>query len=626
MQISKDTKLIDVLNTAQGNDIVARILYALNIDENIITKTRIKNLKLSALKTLSLGKIDDEVLDVLVNLLNTCNLKLDDEYVPIKETWWKEAVFYQIYPRSFKDSNNDGVGDINGIILKLDYLKDLGINALWICPFYDSPNVDNGYDIRDYKKIMTEFGTLDDVKTLFNEAHERNIKVIIDLVMNHTSDEHVWFKKSMMGIKPYDNYYIWKDKPNNWNSLFSGSAWKYFFNRGQYALHLFATKQMDLNWDNPEVRKEMYDVANFWLDFGADGFRMDVISFISKDEGYKDGNETIGKLTSIKGIEHYFHGPHLDEYLHEFYENTIKKHNAYTVGECPGAGVYTSRYMTGDDQGKITQLFSFDHIDNPGHMRYDIYDFDLRKCVPELVKWQNKYSNHCWPTLFFNNHDNPRMISKIDKTNKYRDPLSKLLITILMTLKGTPYIYQGDEIGMANYPFKDIKEFRDVESLNMFEKEAKRRGLKKHIALKRIISGSRDHARTPMQWSRGKNAGFTSKTPWINVNPDFETINVEDELKDPNSILNYYKKAIKLRHDNKTLVYGEFKQIKSNKNYFIFERQLENEKFIVECNLTSKELSDPLKEINDIKLVLTNYQISSIKLQPYEVKVFKKGS
>lgn len=626
MIITKDTKIIDILNTATGNDIIARLFYALGISENILTKTPLKNLKLSALKTLTFNKIDDEIIEIIANLLNSCNFDIDEEIVEIKEAWWKEAVFYQIYPRSFKDSNGDGIGDINGITSKLDYIKDLGVNALWICPFYDSPNCDNGYDIRDYKKIMKEFGTLDDVKVLFNEAHKRDIKVIIDLVMNHTSDEHEWFKKSMMNIKPYDDYYIWKDKPNNWASLFSGSAWKFFFTRNQYALHLFANKQMDLNWDNPKVRQEMYDVANFWLDFGADGFRMDVISFISKDKGLPNGNEKIGKLINIQGIEHYFHGPNLDEYLHEFYENTIKLHNAYTVGECPGAGVYTSRYMTGDDQGKISQLFSFDHIDNPGHTRFDVYDFDLRKMIPELVKWQNKYSNHSWPTLFFNNHDNPRMISKIDKSLKYRDALAKLLVTILMTLKGTPYIYQGDEIGMANCPFENINEFKDIETLNMYEKEASLRGIKKQNAFKRILAGSRDHARTPMQWSNEKFAGFSTSSPWIKLNPDYESINVKQEEKDSNSILNYYKKAIKLRKQNKALIYGEFKQIESNSNFFIYERELNNDTFLIICNLTKKELVNPIKNNVELHLVMSNYQNDFGSLKPYEIKVFKKVS
>lgn len=624
MIITKDTKLIDVLNTATGNDIIARLFYALGLSENILTKTYLKNLKLSALKTITLGQIDDEVLNALVKLLNTYSFEIDEEVTDIKPVWWKEAIFYQIYPRSFKDSNNDGIGDINGITSKLDYLRDLGINALWICPFYDSPNADNGYDIRDYKKIMKEFGTLDDVKILFDEAHKRNIKVIIDLVMNHTSDEHEWFKKSMMNIEPYNDYYIWRDKPNNWGSLFSGSAWKYFFTRGQYALHLFATKQMDLNWDNPKVRKEMYDVANFWLDFGCDGFRMDVISFISKADGLPDGNNKIGKLINIPGIEHYFHGPHLDEYLHEFYENTIKLHDAYTVGECPGAGVYTSRFMTGDDMGKISQLFSFDHIDNPGHMRYDIYDFDLRKMIPEIVKWQTKYSNHSWPTLFFNNHDNPRMLSKIEKKETYHKALAKLLVTLQMALKGTPYIYQGDEIGMTNYPFKSIDEFRDIESLNMYKKEATKRGLKKEKALKRIIAGSRDNSRTPFQWSNETYGGFSRVRPWIDVNPNYSKINVKDELKDNDSILNYYKKAINLRHNNKTLIYGEFKSLKTNSNIFMFERNKDDESFVIIANLTSKGINSPLKNKKDLTLLLSNYEIDSDKLNPYEIKVYKK--
>lgn len=620
MEITRKTRLKDVMKSASGHDIIARLLYSLGLDESLISKTPLGNLKVGSLKKLSMNKLNDESIDALLRLLNSLDDEELDENSEIKEEWWKEAVFYQVYPRSFYDSNDDGIGDIKGITMKLDHIKSLGVDAIWCSPFFDSPNCDNGYDIRDYKKIMEEFGTLEDVEELINECHKRDIKIIIDFVMNHTSDEHEWFKKALAGEKKYQDYYVFKDNINNWTSFFSGSAWRYFDELNKYALHLFADKQMDLNWDNPEVRQEMYDIGKFWLDKGVDGFRLDVVAFISKTEGLPDGDKIIGELISFVGIEHYFHGPHLDEYLKEFNHEVLKPYNAYTIGECPGNGIKMSRLITGDDRDELSQLFSFDHIENPGKIRFNIYDFDLRKMIPELVRWQNEYSNHCWPSLFFNNHDNPRMAGKIDHDNKYNNELNKLLVTILMTLKGTPYIYQGDEIGMNNYPFKSIDEYRDIESLNYYEAELNK-GIDKELALKKLLYGSRDHARIPMQWNNSNYAGFSNHEPWININPDYININVEDEEKDENSILNFYRKLIKLRKDNKSLIYGTFKQIKTNKNYFCFERELNNDKYLIIINLINKELDYPFKI--DGQLISSNYLTYSNKLRAYEANIFK---
>ena len=544
------------------------------------------------------------------------NSKDTDE---IKEEWWKEAVFYQVYPRSFYDSNDDGIGDIKGITAKLDHIKSLGVDAIWCSPFYDSPNADNGYDVRDYKKIMEEFGTMEDVEELISECHKRDLKIIVDLVMNHTSDEHEWFKKALQGDEHYSDFYIWKDKPNNWTSFFSGSAWKYFDEKKKYALHLFAEKQMDLNWDNPEVRNAMFDIANFWLDKGADGFRLDVVSFISKSEGYPDGDPVIGQMISFVGIEHYFHGPHLDEYLHEFNEKCLAPHKAYTVGECPGNGLRMSRMITGDDRNELTQLFSFDHLENPGKIRMDIYDFDLRKMIPEIVRWQTNYSNHCWPTVFFDNHDNPRMCSKIDRTDKNSKLISKLLLTMQMTLKGTPYIYQGNEIGMTDYPFSSLEEYRDIESLNLYKK-LKEEGMDEKKIMKKLFYGSRDHARTPMQWSDQENAGFSKNKPWINVNPNYKDINVETEEKDYDSVLNFTRKMIRLRKENKALVYGSFEQIRTSSNIFAYYRKLDDQKFMIIMNLTDKDQLYPFKIDNT--LISSNYRKYSNRLRPYEANIF----
>ncbi len=620
MLVTRDSKLSEVFKTPSGHDLLARLFYSLGMDESIIEKTFIKNIKLKLLKYLTFNKFNDEAIDAFISILNSFDFDENDDECDIKPKWWKEAVFYQIYPRSFKDSNNDGIGDINGIISKLDYLKDLGVDALWICPFFDSPNTDNGYDIRDYKKIMSEFGTMEDVDKLIEKAHNHNIKIIIDMVMNHTSDEHEWFKKSIENIKPYDDYYIWNDKPLNWTSFFAGSAFEYYKQRDKYVLHLFAKKQIDLNWDNPKVRKEMYDIANYWLDKGVDGFRLDVVSMISKERPLTDGNKTIGDLIGFTGIEHYFHGPNLDKYLNEFYNNCLKPHDAYTVGECPGAGTKVARYITGEDCDELTQLFSFDHLENPGKKRFDLYKFDFRKVSRELVRWQENYSNHCWPTVFFNNHDNPRMLSKIDPNGEYSDVLAKMLVTMQMSLKGTPYIYQGDEIGMTNFPFSSVDEFRDVESINAYNHYVEVLKNKKDYVLKRLSSGSRDHARTPMQWDGSVYGGFSSNKPWIEVNPNYVKCNVKQASEDKDSILHYYKKAIKLRKENRTLIYGEFIRQEANKNLLVYKRKLDDEEYLVIINLTSKEIKNPYKSG---EIILHNYKDITDKLRPYEALIVK---
>ena len=618
MEITRKTRLKDVIKTPSGHDIIARLLYSLGMDLDVIRKTPLGLLKIGSLKSLSMGKLNDRSIDALIALLGSLNDEEASESEGINETWWKEAVFYQVYPRSFKDSNSDGIGDIPGIIEKLDYIRSLGVDAIWCSPFFDSPNADNGYDIRDYREIMPEFGTLDDVKRLISECHIRGMKLIVDLVMNHTSDEHEWFRKALAGDPQYMDYYMWKDTPNNWTSFFAGSAWRYFSETDKYALHLFADKQIDLNWDNPQVRKEMYDIANFWLDLGADGFRLDVVSFISKKEGLPDGDPTIGKLISFTGIEHYFHGPHLDEYLREFNRECLAPHGAYTVGECPGNGIMMSRMITGDDREELSQLFSFDHIDNPGKKRFELYDFDPSKMIPELVRWQTEYSDRCWPTLFFDNHDNPRMCSKIDPSGHYHGAVNKMLATMLFTMRGTPYIYQGSEIGMTNCQFSDISEFRDIETLNVFE-EMTGSGLSASDVMKRILAGSRDHARIPMQWNSSENAGFSDTAPWIKVNPNHTSINVHDEELDTDSILNYYRKLIALRKQHRTLVYGSFKKLRSSKKILAYERA-DDERFLIIINLTPNEIRSSLKPLS--RPLISNYSHSNRKLMPYEASVY----
>ena len=620
MEITGRTRLKEVMKSPSGHDIIARLLYTLGLDEGVVTKTPLGLLTIRSLKRLSMGKLNDRSIEALLRLLNSLDDEEPEERKGVKREWWKEAVFYQVYPRSFFDSNNDGIGDIRGITLKLDYIKSLGVDAIWCSPFFDSPNADNGYDIRDYRKIMEEFGTMEDVEELIEECHKRDLKIIIDLVMNHSSDEHEWFQRALKGEKKYQDYYFWSDAPNNWTSLFAGTAWKYFPETGKDALHLFADKQIDLNWDNPEVREEMYDIANFWLDKGADGFRLDVVSFISKTEGLPDGDPVIGDLISFVGIEHYFHGPHLDEYLREFNERVLAPHQAYTIGECPGNGLRMSRMITGDDRHELSQLFSFDHIENPGKKRFDIYDFDLRKMVPELIRWQTQYSDHCWPSVFFDNHDNPKMCSKIDRTDRYSKELTKLLVMMQMTMRGTPYLYQGVELGMTDCPFEGIGEYRDVETLNVY-REMIRRGIYEETALKRILYGSRDHARTPMQWNGEEYAGFSAVQPWIRVNPNYHEINAAKEENEADSVLNFTRKMIALRKKNEALVYGSFTQKKTSKDLLAYERELDGKKFLVLTNLTKEEKKYPFRIAGT--LLASNYPDTAESLRPYETRLFE---
>ena len=628
--VTRDTKLKDILRSPAGHDILAKALYAAGLDLSVITKTPLGSLKISALQKLTAGKIDDKFIDSLLGILNSeKDAPLEDD-APTQPKWWKEAVFYQIYPRSFCDSNGDGIGDLQGIISKLDYLKSLGINAIWCSPVYDSPNDDNGYDIRDYRKIMKEFGTMEDFDVLLSEIHKRGMRLIMDLVINHSSDEHEWFQSALKDENsPYKDYYIWRDgdentPPNNWDSIFSGSAWNYYPEKKQWALHLFSKKQMDFNWENENLRRDLYDMINWWLEKGVDGFRLDVISFISKTPGLPDGQELIGTLMGFKGVEHYFYGPRLHEYLREMNENTFSKYDAFTVGECQGTGIEMSKLMTGDYRKELSVVFSFDHMDNLGKKRFQKYTYDLRPMAKELVKWQLNYGNHCWPVVFFENHDWPRMTSKVCPDGFYRDELSKLLCVMQMTFKGTPFVYQGQEIGMSNSEFRMMDDFRDVESLNLFN-ELRAKGKTPHEAYRTVWAGSRDHARTPMQWNTQENAGFTTGKPWIEVNPNYKDINVETEEKNENSVLNFFKKMIALRHEHPAFVYGGFTLYDEKfSDVLCFFRTLEGDgEYFVELNLTPKRAKrTPVTK--EYTLIATNVNSDKTQtLTPFEANVYK---
>lgn len=628
-RLTPNTTLKAAMVNPMAKDMLEKLLLAFRLPTSTIESSVFGNLRFKALTTLTAGLLDKNTVQTICDMLNLeTDEAITDEGV-LNKKWWKEAIIYQIYPRSFFDSNGDGIGDLNGITQKLDYIKDLGVTAIWCSPFYDSPNDDNGYDIRDYKKIMDEFGTMEDFDILLEEIHKRDMKLIIDLVVNHTSDEHEWFKQALTSKdNKYHDYYIWRDAtdgdktpPNNWISLFKGSAWNYYESLDQWALHLFTKKQMDLNWENENVRNDVYEMMNWWLDKGIDGFRMDVINFISKTEGLPDANAFLGLLTGYKGAEFYFYGPKLHEYLREMRAKTFGNYDVYTVGECGGAGIEMDKMLTADSRKELDTVFNFDFLMNQGHTAYDPYEYDLFKVMQEFEKFQTRFTNQCWPTVFFENHDNPRIVSKCDRTDTYRDEISKVCALIEMTLRGTPYIYQGQEIAMGNGDFDTIDEINDVQAIGTYNDLIKR-GKSKDKAFYRTKLGTRDNARTPFQWSDTENAGFTTGTPWMRITGDYRRYNAEDMAKREDSVLNFYKKAIRLRRDNPTLVYGEFVPAVSKDGLYCYYREYEGERLYIELNLTKKIKARPL-DTSDLELILSTRGKASSELRAFEGNIYK---
>lgn len=625
-----NSRVKDIYENPIGRDIINKLLLQLNKGRRLITNPLIGNLRIKTLAALTKNKIDPGFYSSILDLLNSerdmpGNIKANEE-----RRWWKEAVIYQIYPRSFQDSDGDGIGDLKGICSRLDYLKDLGVDAIWLSPIYDSPNDDNGYDIRDYYAIMKEFGTMEDFDHLLEEIHKRGMKLIMDLVINHTSDEHEWFKKALEGSKEYQDYYLFADNkdgnpPNNWTSFFSGPSWNYYKNLDAWALHLFSKKQMDLNWENPNVRRDVIAMIKWWLDKGVDGFRLDVINYISKKEGLPDGNELIGQLMGYYGVEHYFYGPKLHEYLKEIKREAFEPYDAFTVGETPGVGMEMSKLLTASYRKELDMVFSFDHLETPGHVKFDDYLYDLNYYKEYIIDWmENYYKDSCWMSLFYENHDNPRMISKVNPDPACHKVLGKLLAMMQLTLKGTPFIYQGQEIGATNRNFKSIEDFRDVESINLYNELKKKMG--SEAALKKVLSGSRDHARTPMQWDVSDNAGFTKGTPWIGIHGDYSSINVKSELEDEESILNFYRSLIRIRKENQAFVYGDIRFLdKKRKNIFTYIRSYNGDTFLIECNLCEKPVNRSKAVNMEKELILSNYKdISDTDmLRPYEANLYK---
>lgn len=557
--------------------------------------------------------------------------------------WWKEGVVYQIYPRSYKDSTGNGVGDLRGIISKLDYIKNLGVNIIWLNPIYKSPNDDNGYDISDYEEIMEEFGSMADFEELLSGLHKRGIKLIMDLVVNHSSDEHRWFEYSRKSKdNPYRDYYIWKNPkisddgkispPNNWSSVFSGSAWEYDKETSQYYLHLFSKKQPDLNWDHKPLREEIYSMMNRWFDKGVDGFRMDVINMISKYPEFNDYDNNLAWLEN----KTFMNGPNLHNYLKEMNEKSLSKYDVMTVGECFGLPLEEGKKMAGEKSGELSMVFQMEHVElgsGPGG-KWDIVPWKLTDMKKIFLKWYQAMEE-CggWNSVFLMNHDQPRSVSKFGNDGKYREVSAKMLAVMKMTLKGTPYIYQGEEIGMTNIRIDDVNDYRDIEILNHY-KEAIERGENHEKLIKGYNIKGRDNARTPMQWDSSENAGFTKGTSWLKVNPNFKEINVEASEKDNNSILNFYRSMIKIRSENQALLYGTFTiHDMENEDIFSYFREDENDCFFIMLNFLDNETVLNLPErIKNKKVPVTtgNYinngkiQLSAeYKLNPYEAIVLK---
>ena len=548
----------------------------------------------------------------------------------MKKAWWKEAVVYQIYPRSFCDSNGDGIGDLNGITSKLDYLKELGIDVIWLSPVYKSPNDDNGYDISDYEDIMTEFGTMDDFDKMLAAAHERGIKIVMDLVVNHTSDEHPWFVESRSSKdNEKRDYYIWKEgkdgkEPTNWGSAFSGPAWKYDEKTDMYYLHLFSVKQPDLNWENPKVRKEVFDMMTRWCEKGIDGFRMDVISLISKPEGYPDA-KVVG-LYGDMGI--CANGPKVHDYLKEMNEKVLSKFDIMTVGETAGVTLEEAKKYANTDGSELNMVFQFEHMDLDGgeKFKWSTKPMPLVPLKENLSKWQKGLDGVAWNSLYFCNHDQPRIVSRLgDESDAYRELSAKCIATCLHMMQGTPYVYQGEELGMTNTVFNSVDDFRDLESINAYRELVESGLYTDEDMFPKIAHKSRDNARTPMQWDASENAGFTTGTPWIAVNPNYKKINVADQLKREDSVFHYYQKLIRLRKENEIIVYGNYELLlPEDENIFAYVRTLDNQKLLVVCNFSKSEQKFDFSGYENAKVLISNYNRDARKdgiLKPYEATV-----
>jgi len=556
------------------------------------------------------------------------------------EKWWSNAVVYQVYPASYQDSNGDGIGDLPGITKRLDYIKKLGVDIVWLSPIYKSPQVDNGYDISDYRAINPDFGNMADFDALLAKAHSLGLKIMMDLVVNHTSDEHKWFQESRKGKdNPYRDYYIWRDgkdgkAPNNWGSFFTGPAWKYDEQTGQYYLHLFAPQQPDLNWENPNVRHSVYDMMNWWADKGVDGFRMDVINYISKPEGLPDvtkqADELYGNPEPVVANGHRIH-----EFLQEMNKNVMSKHKMVTVGEAPAVTTDEAKKYSNLNGDELNMVFQFEHVgldsnENPALGRWSDRKTSLTDLRANLTKWQTALDGKAWNSLYWNNHDQPRVVSRFgnDTTEEYRVLSAKMLATMLHFQQGTPFVFEGEEIGMTNAYFKKLSDYVDLDSINAYHQIVDEQHLlDAPTMLKYMGMHSRDNARTPMQWDASENAGFSTGTPWENMNSSYKEINVEKTLKDPNSIFYYYQELIKLRHELPVMVDGKYALVADNEKdpeVYAYTRKDKDTTLLVILNYTDKNLERTYNVPENAKVLISNYSDDQgDKLRPYEAKVYQ---
>jgi oligo-1,6-glucosidase len=561
----------------------------------------------------------------------------------MKRTWWKESVVYQIYPRSFCDSNGDGIGDLRGIIGKLDYLKDLGIDVVWLSPVYRSPNDDNGYDISDYRGIMDDFGTLADWEELLAGLHQRGIRLVMDLVVNHTSDEHPWFVESRKSVdNPYRDYYIWRPpkdgrEPNNWASYFSPSAWQLDATTGEYYLHLFSRKQPDLNWENPSVRAEVFELMRWWLDKGIDGFRMDVINLISKTPGLPDA-PVVTQDRYQWGGEYFTNGPRLFEFLQEMKEQVLSSYDILTVGETPAVTTQDAIALTNEETGFLNMVFQFEHMDldadrEGGLTQPQLPHWNLLELKQVMTRWQKGLEGRGWNSLYLSNHDQPRSVSRFADDGRYRVESAKMLATFLHFQQGTPYIYQGEEIGMTNVAFESIADYQDIATRHLYREAVEAHGVDPQLALTVVHARSRDNARTPMQWDDSPGTGFTTGRPWIKVNPNHVSINVKEALADPNSVWHYYRHLIRLRHENPIMVYGTYDLILADHpQIYAFTRTLADDRLLVILNFSGDTPVFALPEhlvSYDKAPLIGNYEIDPaeelgrLTLRPYEARVYR---
>ena len=557
----------------------------------------------------------------------------------MNEKWWKNAVVYQIYPRSFKDSNGDGIGDLEGIYEKLDYLAELGIDVIWMSPVYKSPNDDNGYDISDYQDIMDDFGTMDDFDRVLKKAHSLNIKIMMDLVVNHTSDEHKWFIESKKSKdNPYHDYYMWADPdkngnpPNRWESCFSGSAWEYVESVGQFYLHSFSRKQPDLNWDNPKVREEVFKMMTWWCDKGIDGFRMDVISMISKYPGLPDGPENGNGYTGNTSCD----GPNIHKYLREMNEKVLSKYRLITVGECPGVNAEQAKKYANIDGSELDMIFQFEHVSGSAlkpchHGKWDGEAMTMPELRANFTKWQKDLEGCAWNSLFLSNHDQPRCVSRFgNDSEQYRELSAKMLATMTHFQKGTPYVYQGEELGMTNAYMENIADYRDIESLNAYKELTTKENIPAKTVMGYIKAVGRDNARTPMQWDASDNGGFTSGTPWLQVNKNYKTINAAAQVNDPDSVFAYYKKLIALRHTNEVMVNGVYDVLSpDHPQIYAYTRTLGDKQLLVLCNDSDTNVAIPAElqeKIHAAKnILIQNYKdTDESTLRPYEAVVYAR--